>query len=140
MDLSTKINTSRRAKYCLQCFFPKVFLVNVKDRTKHHETECYVSSTNKHKFSCLNKPCLQHSWTCQNHVDENRPLLDAHYMEFRTRDQQMSIPPQHPTHSTGITQSTHLRSAWTPHNQQEPHRHFLWALRPRQPRPPQSKN
>ena len=44
-----------------------------------------MSRTNKHKFSCLNKSCLQHSWTCHSHTEENRPLLDAHYTEIRRR-------------------------------------------------------
>ena len=85
MNLSEKKRTSKLAKYCLRCFAPKVVIKNTIDCNKHHQTECYVSGTNKHKFSCLSKTCLKHSWICQDHVNENKPLLAAHYKEFDSK-------------------------------------------------------
>ena len=58
MNLSEKKRTSKLAEYCLRCFAPKVVIKNTIDCNKHHQTDCYVSGTNKHKFSCLNKACL----------------------------------------------------------------------------------
>ena len=46
-----------------------------------------MSHTNKHKFSCLNTSCLQHSWTCHKHTKENRPLLDVYYKHIHRRQQ-----------------------------------------------------
>ena len=92
MDLAEKKRTSKLAEYCLKCFAPNVFIKNTLDCNRHHKTKCYVSGTNKHKFSCLNTSCLKHSWICQNHVDENRPLLAAHYKEFDTMGQQIPTP------------------------------------------------
>ena len=46
----------------------------------------------KNKHTCLNTSCLEHSWICLKHTDENRPLIEAHYNEFNIWDQQ--IPAQ----------------------------------------------
>ena len=62
---------------------PKVVIKNTADLNKHHQTDCYVTSTNKHKFSCLNKACLKHSWICMDHA--------AHSKEFDTKNQQISL-------------------------------------------------
>ena len=43
------------------------------DAAKHHKTECCVNGANKHRFTCLNKTCLLHSWICREHIDENGP-------------------------------------------------------------------
>ena len=42
----------------------------------------------KHKFTCLNDTCLKHSWVCQNHADENQPLIAAHQQELSLQNQQ----------------------------------------------------
>ena len=57
-NFSEKKMNSKLAEYCLRCFAPKVVIKNTIDCNKHHQTDCYVSGTNKHKFSCLNKACL----------------------------------------------------------------------------------
>ena len=85
MDPVEKKRTSYLAEYCLRCFAPKVFIKSKLDCNRHHKTECYVSVTYKHKFSCLNISCLEHSWTFQNHFNENRPLLAAHYGDINTK-------------------------------------------------------
>ena len=51
------------------------------DVAKHHGTECYIRSTHKHKYTCLNNTCLLHSWICIEHSKENRPLIEAHHKE-----------------------------------------------------------
>ena len=79
MDINEKKKTALEAEYCLRCFAPRIFVKTGIDVVKHHEDECYVKSTNKHKFTCLNKACLQHSWICCEHTEENRPLLEAHH-------------------------------------------------------------
>ena len=84
MNLTEKKRTTKLAEYCLRCFAPKVFIKSQLDGNRHHQTRCYVSGKNKHKFSCLNTTCLKHSWICQDHVDENKPLLAAHYKELDT--------------------------------------------------------
>ena len=92
MNLAEKKRTSKLAEYCLRCFAPKVIIKSTLDYNRHHQTDCNVSSTNKHKFSCLNKSCLQHSWICSDHSDENRPLLDAHYKESENNNQLIPLP------------------------------------------------
>ena len=92
MDINEKKNTALEAEYCLRCFAPKIYVKTGIDVIKHHEDECYVKGTNKHKFTCLNKSCVKHSWICQDHVDENTLLLAAHYEEFNLQGQQIPAP------------------------------------------------
>ena len=92
MNLDEKKRTSKLAEYCLQCFSPMVTVKNKMDCNKHNQNRCSVSSKKKHKYTCLNTSCLKHSWICQKHADENIPLIEAHYNEFNTWDQQ--IPAQ----------------------------------------------
>ena len=77
MSIDWRIHISRRAKYCTQCFSPKIFVESVTERKSHYRTECPITQTNKHVLSCLNASCLQHSWTCPKHTDENRPLMST---------------------------------------------------------------
>ena len=46
MNLAEKKRTSKLAEYCLRCFAPKVIIKSALDCNRHHQTECYVSSTN----------------------------------------------------------------------------------------------
>ena len=62
----------------------------------------------------MNKSCLKHSWICQDHVDENKPLFAAHYKEFNTKDQQIP-PPASASHTlnqpcTAYPSAANLRS------------------------------
>ena len=91
MNLAERTRTSKLAQYCLRCFAPRLVIKRT-NCNKHHQIKCYVSSTKKHKFTCLNKTCLKHSWFCQDHVDENAPLLAAHYEEFNLQGQQILAP------------------------------------------------
>ena len=59
------------------------------DVVKHLDTGCYVKGTNKHKYLCLNKACLLHSWICIKHTKENRPLLEAQHKEATNGNQMM---------------------------------------------------
>ena len=79
MDIDERRKTALEAGYCLRCFAPRTFVKTEMDLTKHHEDRCYVKSTNKHRFTCLNEACLQHSWICYDYTEENRPLLEAHH-------------------------------------------------------------
>ena len=90
MNLAEKERTSKLAEYCLRCLSPKVTIKNKNDCNKHHQTRCSVSSKKKHKFTCLNTSCLKH-WICQEHTDENTPLIEAHYNEFDTWDQHIPV-------------------------------------------------
>ena len=82
MNKLKKIMTARRAEYCTKCFAPEVFIKS--NTTTHLHKHCEVTQTKKHKFSCLSKTCLKHSWICQDHVEENGPLLAAHHEELAT--------------------------------------------------------
>ena len=77
------------AEYCIQFVSPKVFIKTRMDVVKHLDTGCYVKGTNKHKYTCLNKACLLHSWICIKHTKENRPLLEAHHKEATNGNQMM---------------------------------------------------
>ena len=100
MNIVEKKRTSKLAEYCLQCFSPTVVVKNKTDSNKHSQKRCSVSRRKKHKHTCLNTSCLEHSWICSKHADENRPLIEAHYKEFSIWDQQ--IPAQ--------TSETHMDS------------------------------
>ena len=78
MSVGWRIHISRLARYCLQCFSPRIFIENITDMKPHYGTECSISHTNKLSLSRLNTSCLQHSWTCPTHTEENRPLLSTH--------------------------------------------------------------
>ena len=92
MDIDGKKKTALAAEYCLRCFQPKVFIKTGMDTAKHHDTECYVKGTNKHKYTCLNKACLLHSWICVEHTREKGPLLEAHRKESANENQMMPFP------------------------------------------------
>ena len=66
----------------MQCFSPMVVVKNRTDSNRHNQKRCSVSIRKKHKYTCLNVSCLEHSWTCSEHADDNRPLTEAHYKEF----------------------------------------------------------
>ena len=92
--------TSYLAEYCLRCFAPDVFLKNKLDCTKHYKNECYVTTHYKHKFYCLNRKCLEHSWTCSAHSLENRLLLAAHHKEIERSQQTPTTPTAKTGHPT----------------------------------------
>ena len=71
MDLAERAKVAKLAQYCPQCFAPKL-IIKKNNCKKHLQNRCYVSSEKKHKFTCLNKTCLTHSWICQDQEDENR--------------------------------------------------------------------
>ena len=50
----------------------------------HSQRYCKVTQATKNKFSCLSNTCLEHSWTCEDHREENTPLLAAHLKELST--------------------------------------------------------
>ena len=91
MDIKEKRKFALEAGYCLRCFSPRIFVMTRTDLIQHRKDECYVKSTNKHKFTCLNKTCLQHSWICRDHTDENRPLLEAHHREAADNNQEIPL-------------------------------------------------
>ena len=80
MDIDEKKKIAMAAKHCLRCFAPNIFVKTKVDTAKHHETECYVYGINRHKFTCLNRTCLLHSWICKDHIEENGPQSETHNM------------------------------------------------------------
>ena len=91
MNIAEIKKTSKLVKYCLRCFAPRL-IIKKNMRSKHNKTKCYVSSSRKHKFTCLNKACLTHSWVCEDHIDENIPLIDAHHDELQMLTSTKSYP------------------------------------------------
>ena len=91
MDLAERARIAKLAQYCPRCFAPRL-IIKRNNCNKHLQNRCYVSSTKKHKFTCLNKTCLKHSWICQDHIDKNKPLIDAHIEEFNLQSQQTPTP------------------------------------------------
>ena len=77
MSIDWRIHISRLAKFCTQCFSPRIFVDSKAEVKAHYRTECPITQTNKHVLSCLNASCLQHSWACPKHTDENRPLMST---------------------------------------------------------------
>ena len=82
MDVAEKARISKLAQYCPRCFAPKL-IIKRNNCNKHLKIRCHVSSKKKHKFTCLNKACLTHSWICKDHIKENIPLLNAHHEELQ---------------------------------------------------------
>ena len=82
ITITMKIRTAKWAEYCTQCFAPGVIIK--RNANTHFREHCKVTQTTKHKFSCLTKTCLKHSWICQDHVEENKPLLAEHHEELAT--------------------------------------------------------
>ena len=91
MNINEKKKTALAARYCIRCFAPRVVVKTEMDVAKHHDTECYVRSTNKHKYTCLNNTCLLHSWICMEHSKENRPLIEAHHREAAKAQQPLPL-------------------------------------------------
>ena len=52
--------------------------------TNSTQHRCKVTTRTKNKFSCLSSICLEHSWICEVHREENAPLLAAHLEELDT--------------------------------------------------------
>ena len=94
MSITEKIRTAKLAEHCPRCFAPGVFLKSKSNANTHLQKHCNVTQTTKHKFSCLTKTCLKHSWICQDHVQENEPLLVAHYEELATLMEEPEEPPK----------------------------------------------
>ena len=84
MDIDEKKKIAMAAEHCLRCFAPNIFVKTKVDTAKHHKTECYVYGINRHKFTCLNRTCLLHSWICKDHIEENGPQSETHDMESTT--------------------------------------------------------
>ena len=84
MDIDKKKKIAMAAEHCLRCFAPNIFVKTRVDTAKHQETECYVNGTDRHKFTCLNRTCLLHSWICKDHIKENRPQSETHDTESMT--------------------------------------------------------
>ena len=82
MDPAERARIAKLAQYCPQCFAPSL-IIKRNNCSKHLKNGCYVSSKRQHKFTCLNKACLKHAWICQDHNDENWPLISAHIQELQ---------------------------------------------------------
>ena len=92
MSISEKTRTAKLAEHCLQCFAPGIFIKGKTDASNHHQKHCDVTHSTKHKLSYLKKDCLKHSWVCQDHVEENKPLLDALCEELATLMNELKEP------------------------------------------------
>ena len=90
MGITRRAETAKQADYCTQCFDPDVFMTDV----NHTQHQCKVTKTTKNKFSCLSITCLEHSWTCEDHREENTPLLAAHLEELTTLYPSLMTPVQ----------------------------------------------
>ena len=91
MEMSDKEKIARAVGYCPQCMGSKVVIKSNGQLSKHIATECVVKHNKKHKYTCLNKDCLLHSWICKNHKEENQPLYDAHMSEVTTKQQNLKF-------------------------------------------------
>ena len=61
---------------CSKCLNPRYTMHSRPQRKLHETNECSVAKRKrKNKFTCLNEECFVHSWVCNKHRDENRPLL-----------------------------------------------------------------
>ena len=87
MEMSDKEKIARVVGYCAQCRGSKVVIKSNGQLSKHIATECIVKHNRKHRYTCLNKDCLLHSWICKNHKEENQPLYDAYMSEVTTKQQ-----------------------------------------------------
>ena len=91
MDQTERTRIARKAGFCHRCFHPNFTSKAGPDLRKHNQTECYISKSNKHKYSCLNKECLKHSWICKDHVEENKPLFNTHCKELADKKQNITL-------------------------------------------------
>ena len=87
MDQNEGHRITQKAGFCHRCLNPTFTFKAGPELQKHHLTDCYVSKTNKHKYSCLNRDCLKHSWVCLDHTEENKPLFDTHCKEMADKKQ-----------------------------------------------------
>ena len=90
MTMIERNKSAQTAEFCQRCLNPNSTYKKGVEITKHL-IDCYVSKTNKHKYSCINKECLRHSWVCLDHIDENKPLFDTHQKEMRDKKQNISF-------------------------------------------------
>ena len=90
MNMVERLKTAHNAGFCIRCLSID-FIFTDSSLKQHHNNECYVNSDNKHKFSCLHKDCLRHSWVCKQHKYENRPLYETHIKEVTASKQKLSF-------------------------------------------------
>ena len=91
MEQVDKEKIARAVGYCLQCMGSKIVVKSKSQINKHIATECVVKYNRKHKYTCLNKDCLLHSWVCKTHKEENQPLYDAHMADVNSKQQSLKF-------------------------------------------------
>ena len=79
MALSTvdKFRKSREAEYCIKCFDKNLKFVNGSHLNKENNqaVKCIVTKDSKHRYSCLDKDCMNHMWICRKHKKLNEPTM-----------------------------------------------------------------
>ena len=117
MSITEKTRTAKLAEHCLRCFAPGIFIKGNSDANNHHQKNCDVTHTTKHKFSCLKKTCLKHSWICRDHIEENVPLLDAHWEELAASMNEL----REPLNNKGIKAKANITRNTTDSQSRTPH-------------------
>ena len=79
MALATvdKFRKGREAEFCVQCFDKSVKFVGGSHLNKetNQAVQCMVTKNSKHRYSCLDKECLNHMWICRKHKKLNEPTM-----------------------------------------------------------------
>ena len=79
MELSTveKFRKAREAEFCIKCFDKDIKYNNGAHMNKESDqiVPCYVTKETKHRYSCLDKTCLNHMWICRKHKKLNEETM-----------------------------------------------------------------
>ena len=81
MSMAEKLEVTHKARYCIQCMRHDYVRNSEEDHQEHLDNKCGVK-LRKNKFTCLHDGCLTHSWVCEPHREENKPLFATHINEM----------------------------------------------------------
>ena len=72
-----KFRKAREAEFCIKCFDKGIKFVGGSHLSKetNQAVQCMVTKDSKHRYSCLDKECLNHMWVCRKHKKLNEPVM-----------------------------------------------------------------
>ena len=72
-----KFRRAREAEFCIKCFDKGIKFVGDSHLSKetNQAVQCMVTKDSKHRYSCLDKECLNHMWVCRKHKKLNEPVM-----------------------------------------------------------------
>ena len=89
-----RFRRAREAEFCINCFDKNIRFSNAAHISKdiNQPVQCMVTKDSKHRYSCLDKTCLNHMWICRKHKKLNEPTMKKQQARIKTSGASFNFP------------------------------------------------